>query len=147
MVAPRSRVLVTGATGYVGSRLVPRLVRAGWRVRAMGRSLAKLQARPWATDAGVELVQGDVTDAASLDRALAGCSAAFYLVHSMGAGGSGFEAADAAAARAFAAAARRAGVERIVYLGGLGTRTSPPFPDTCARGRKSAAFSHRTACP
>lgn len=115
----RGRVLVTGATGYVGSRLVPRLIAAGWRVRAFGRSLAKLRARPWAADPAVELAEGDVTDAAGLDRALEGCSAAYYLVHAMGAAGA-FEEADAAGARAFAAAARRAGVARIVYLGGLG---------------------------
>ena len=65
-------ILVAGATGYVGARLVPRLVAAGHRVRAMGRSMEKLRSRPWAGSAGVELVLGDVSDKASLERALAG---------------------------------------------------------------------------
>jgi uncharacterized protein YbjT (DUF2867 family) len=78
-------VLVTGSTGYVGGRLVPQLLSSGHRVRVLGRSLAKLQSRPWARDPLLEMVQADVLDLASLKKASQGCWAAFYLVHSMAA--------------------------------------------------------------
>ncbi|MBW2443957.1 MAG: NAD(P)H-binding protein, partial [Deltaproteobacteria bacterium] len=73
-------ILVTGATGYVGGRLIPALLDAGYRVRAMGRSLEKVGCRPWAGHRRVELVQGDVLDLESLKRAASGCRAAYYLV-------------------------------------------------------------------
>ena len=76
-------VLVTGATGYVGGRLVPLLLDAGYRVRVMGRSVAKLTSRPWTQHPNVGLTKGDVFDADSLKAAAHGCWAAFYLVHSM----------------------------------------------------------------
>ncbi|MDX1996540.1 MAG: SDR family oxidoreductase [Thermoanaerobaculia bacterium] len=109
-------VLVTGATGYVGGRLLPLLVAEGWRVRCLARQPQRLVSR---VPAGVEVVAGDVLDAESLTSALAGVAAAYYLIHSMGATGD-FEAQDRLAADHFAAAARAAGVQRIVYLGGLG---------------------------
>jgi uncharacterized protein YbjT (DUF2867 family) len=112
-------VLVTGATGYVGGRLVPRLLDAGYRVRCLARSPRKLADRPWAARATVEIVEGDAGDPDALDRALHGCSAAYYLVHSMMAG-SDYAERDRRLARGFAEAAARAGVGRIVYLGGLG---------------------------
>ena len=87
-------ILVTGATGYVGGRLIPALLQAGWRVRAMGRSLDKLACRPWAHHAGVELATGDVLDRSSLRAATAGCEAVYYLVHSMIAQKGGFVEAD-----------------------------------------------------
>lgn len=105
------RVLVTGASGFVGSRLCPALVAAGHEVRAMTRHPERYRG------AG-EPVRGDVHDPGSLTAALRGCTAAYYLVHSLGA--PDFERRDAAAARAFAAAAAEAGLQRIVYLGGLG---------------------------
>jgi uncharacterized protein YbjT (DUF2867 family) len=111
-----ARCLVTGATGYVGSRLVPELLEAGYQVRCMSRSPARLRAHPWIDQ--VEAVAADARDARTLGPALAGVDVAFYLVHSLG-GGDGFEAVDRAAARTFAAAAQAAGVRRIVYLGGL----------------------------
>ena len=77
-------VLVTGATGYVGGRLVPLLLDSGYRVRVMGRSTAKLNCRPWARHPNVELIKGDVFDADSLKGAALGCWATFYLVHSIG---------------------------------------------------------------
>jgi uncharacterized protein YbjT (DUF2867 family) len=76
-------ILVTGATGYVGGRLIPALLEAGYTVRAMGRSLEKLACRPWGHHPKVELVKGDVLDRESLEAALSGCGAAYYLVHSM----------------------------------------------------------------
>ena len=109
-------VLLTGATGYVGGRLALALERRGVRLRCMARRPEWLQSR---LSIGTEVVRGDVLDAASLDAALVGAGTAYYLVHSMASGGA-FEAEDRAAAAAFGAAARRAGVRRIVYLGGLG---------------------------
>lgn len=112
-------VLVTGATGYVGGRLTPRLLEAGVRVRALVRNPAKLACRPWAGNPLLELAKGDVQDAASLHRALKGCRAAYYLVHSMNPATKDFAAADRAAALNLAGAAAAAGLERIIYLGGL----------------------------
>ena len=74
-------ILVAGPTSYVGGRLVPGLLEAGYTVRAMGRSLEKLACRPWGRHPNVELVKGDVLDRESLERALSGCGAAYYLVH------------------------------------------------------------------
>jgi uncharacterized protein YbjT (DUF2867 family) len=110
------RVLVTGATGYIGGRLVPRLRECGYQVRCFARAAQRLRGR---FGDGVEIAEGDVKDEASLSRALRGCDAAYYLVHSMGSTDS-FANADREAARGFGAAARAAGVATIVYLGGLG---------------------------
>ncbi len=118
-------VLVTGATGYVGGRLVPRLLAAGYRVRALGRSLSKLRSRPWGRHPLIELAQGDVMDGESLRLAAQGCGAAFYLVHSMTAAARDFAAADRQAARNLAQAAAAAGLDRIIYLGGLGGADDP----------------------
>jgi uncharacterized protein YbjT (DUF2867 family) len=112
-------VLVTGATGYVGGRLVPALLEAGYMVRAMGRSLEKLACRPWGHHPKVELVKGDVLDVESLKKALSGCSAAYYLVHSMIAQKHEFVEADRKAAQNMLLAAELAGIDRIIYLGGL----------------------------
>ncbi|MFJ9663613.1 SDR family oxidoreductase [Streptomyces sp. NPDC101219] len=112
----RLRCLVTGASGYIGGRLVPELLAAGHRVRCLARSPDKLRDHPWAGDA--ETVRGDVTDAASVAAALRDVDVAYYLVHALGSG-SGFEDTDRRAARIFAEQAHAAGVRRIVYLGGL----------------------------
>ena len=104
-------VLVSGASGFVGSHLVPALERAGHVVRAMTRN-------PQRYRGGGTPVAGDVTDPAALRRALDGARAAYYLVHSLDS--ADFEQRDARAARNFARAAADAGVEQIVYLGGLG---------------------------
>ncbi|MEI8039338.1 MAG: SDR family oxidoreductase [Verrucomicrobiota bacterium] len=114
---PSPLVLVTGATGYIGGRLVPRLLEAGVRVRCLVRDVSRLQGRPWRGQ--VELVEGDVLQAGSLTAAMDGVAAAYYLVHSLGAG-SDFSERDVQAARNFGTAARAAGVGRIIYLGGLG---------------------------
>jgi len=112
-------ILVTGATGYVGGRLIPALLEKGYRVRAMARTPAKVACRPWARHDAVELVQGDVLDIESLKKAAAGCRAAYYLVHSMIAQKEKFVEADRRAARCMVKAAAAAGLERIIYLGGL----------------------------
>jgi uncharacterized protein YbjT (DUF2867 family) len=112
--------LVFGASGYIGSNLVPALLAGGHRVRASARNIEVLEARGWD---GVELCQADALDPASLDRALQGVRTAYYLVHSMAAGRE-FAALDRVAAANFACAAAKAGVRRIVYLGGL----IPPDP-------------------
>lgn len=110
-------VLLTGATGYVGGRLLRRLEERGVPLRCLARRPEVLAAR---VGPAAEVVGGDVLDRGSLDRALAGVHTAYYLVHSMGAAGS-FEEADRAAAEHFGQAARTAGVRRIIYLGGLGS--------------------------
>jgi len=117
---PADTVLVTGATGYVGGRLVVRLLDAGYRVRCLARSARKLQARPWAADPRVSIVEADIDDEARVESGMRGCAAAYYLVHSMLSRGAGYADADRRAALGFAGAAERAGVARIVYLGGLG---------------------------
>ncbi|WP_430646167.1 SDR family oxidoreductase [Agromyces sp. GXS1127] len=113
---PSVRVLVTGATGYIGGRLVPRLVDAGHDVRVVVRRPERLRDVPWA--AGVEVVEGDLTDAAAVDRSTRDVDVVYYLVHSMGGRGD-FEQTELAIARTMARAAGRNGVRRIVYLGGL----------------------------
>jgi uncharacterized protein YbjT (DUF2867 family) len=112
-------ILVTGATGYVGGRLIPALLEAGYRVRAMARNLDKAGCRPWADNPRLELVQGDVLDLNSLKRAASGCRAAYYLVHSMIAQKERFAEADRRAAHNMVAAAESAELKRIIYLGGL----------------------------
>ena len=109
------RYLVFGASGYIGTNLVPFLQYKGVTVRAAARNPDVLKARNWQ---GVELVQADALDTGSLNSALGGVDVAFYLVHSM-ASGRNFSKLDLIAARNFAAAAASAGVQRIVYLGGL----------------------------
>ena len=110
------RILLTGATGYVGGRLLSTLLTRGEHVRCLARDPSRLTQR---VPSGVEVVGGDVTDRATLDAAVAGVDVAYYLVHSMG-DASQFEERELAGARNFAAAASAAGVQRIVYLGGLG---------------------------
>jgi uncharacterized protein YbjT (DUF2867 family) len=117
-------VLLTGATGYVGGRLVPLLLESGYRVRVMGRSLSKLGCRPWSNHPGLEMAQADVMDLESLKKAADGCRAVYYLVHSMNQKGRDFEEADRRAARNMVQAAAEGGLERIVYLGGLGEGAS-----------------------
>ena len=122
-------VLVTGATGYVGGRLWRRLADEGFRVRCLARDPERLARR---VGPGTEVVGGDVLAADSLASALAGVSSAYYLVHSMGSDGS-FEEQDRLGARNFAAAARAAGVERIIYLGGLARETDDLSPHLRSR--------------
>jgi len=112
----RPLILVTGATGYIGGRLVPRLLALGCRVRCLVRDPARLQGRPWHN--AVEIVAGDVLQPDSLAPALQGVQVAYYLVHSLESG-SDYSQCDLRAARNFGAAARAADVERLIFLGAL----------------------------
>ena len=130
-------ILVTGATGYVGGRLVPRLLAAGYRVRCLVRDPARLQGRAWLNQ--VELAQGDVLQPASLVAAMREVSVVYYLVHSLG-GGSDFSERDLVAARNCAKAAKSADVERIIYLGGLGDPQANLSPHLRSRHETGAAL-------
>ncbi|MDT5246109.1 MAG: hypothetical protein QOD36_3485 [Mycobacterium sp.] len=128
------RCVVTGATGYVGGRLVPRLLDHGQAVRALARNPDKLTTIPWRDD--VEVVRGDLGDADSLTAAFDGADVVYYLVHSMGSSAD-FVAEEAQSARNVVAAARRAGVRRLVYLSGLhpsGADLSPHLRSRTAVG-------------
>jgi uncharacterized protein YbjT (DUF2867 family) len=116
----RKPLLVTGASGYIGGRLVSRLLAAAHPVRCLAREPRKLDSRPWAADPRVEVIGGDVSDQPSLAAAMKGCGAAYYLVHSMVAAGPAYRQRDRILAKMFAEAAAAAQVERIIYLGGLG---------------------------
>ncbi len=110
-------ILVTGATGYIGGRLVPRLLADDHPVRVLVRSRRRVLSRPWSGD--VEIAVGDALKPETLPEAMQGVHTAYYLIHSI-AGPTGFEELDIQAARNFGNAAKQAGVERIIYLGGLG---------------------------
>lgn len=108
--------LVTGSTGYIGGRLVPELLAAGFRVRVLARDPGKVRDHPWS--GRVEIAEGDIGDADSLSAALDGVDVAYYLVHSLASGGH-FEAVDRKFALSFGKVAREQKVGRMVYLGGL----------------------------
>ena len=134
MSADDIRCLVTGATGYVGGRLVPVLLDRGHAVRALARNPDKLADAPWRDR--VEVVRGDLGDADSLSEAFDGIDVVYYLVHSMGTE-SDFVAAESRSARNVVAAGQRAGVKRLVYLGGLhpsGADLSPHLRSRVAVG-------------
>jgi uncharacterized protein YbjT (DUF2867 family) len=110
-------ILVTGANGYIGGQLVPRLVDAGHHVICMVRNPQRLSGSKWEN---IEIRQGDVLDLASLGSIMQGIEVAYYLIHSMAGGAQGFEERDYIGADNFGVAAREAGLQRIIYLGGLG---------------------------
>lgn len=115
-----TRILLTGASGYVGGRLAPRLLEAGYEVRCLVRSPAKVLDRPWARHPRCEIVGVELANATELAGKLRGCDAGYYLVHSMLAAGEAYAQRDREMARLFARAAEEAGLRRIIYLGGLG---------------------------
>lgn len=140
MSQPKTIILVTGATGYIGGRLVPRLLQMGCHVRCLVRDPARLQGRPWQHD--VEIVAGDMLQPESLAPAMQGVTAAYYFVHSLAAGAD-FHQRDLTAARNFGEAARAAGMERIIFLGGLAEAT--PGLSEHLRSRQQTGDSLRSA--
>ncbi|NNE70450.1 MAG: SDR family oxidoreductase [Rhodothermales bacterium] len=114
------RILVTGATGYIGGRLVPVLLDEGHAVRCFVRDAKRLETRTW--EDRVEVVEGDVLDPETLAPALSGIEVAYYLIHSLGSG-SEYAEQDRQAAANFVAAAEQAGVRRIIYLGGINPKS------------------------
>jgi uncharacterized protein YbjT (DUF2867 family) len=111
-------VLVTGATGYIGGRLVPRLLEKGYRVRCLVRNPAHIEGRTWTSRVGI--IKGDVQSGDGLPEALRGVDAAYYLIHSMSDSPS-FQASEETAAKRFGGGAAASGVKKVVYLGGLGS--------------------------
>src|SRR5450631_4109519 len=109
------RIAIAGATGYIGGRLAPQLLDAGYALRCLVRSPGKLEGREWTANSRVEIREADLSDAPSLARQLEGCEAAYYLVHSMMSAGGEYARRDRQLALTFARAARDAGVKRIVY--------------------------------
>jgi len=109
-------ILVTGSTGYIASRLIPRLLKAGYRVRCLARNPLRLKGRSWFQE--VEVVQGDVTAPSTLPAALDGVHTAYYLIHNM-TRGHGYTTLELDSARNFAKAAEIANIQHIIYLGGL----------------------------
>jgi uncharacterized protein YbjT (DUF2867 family) len=109
-------ILVTGATGYIASRLIPRLLDSGYRVRALARHPHRLSTRTWFHK--IDIIQADVTSPASLAHAFDGVDTAYYLIHNMSQG-HGYTSLEVDAARNFAQAAKQANIKHIIYLGGL----------------------------
>jgi uncharacterized protein YbjT (DUF2867 family) len=137
-------IFITGATGYIGGRLAPRLLEHGYAVRCLARSRAKLLVRPWARDERVEVVEGDAGDEVGLTRAMRGCDAAYFLIHSMDAAGPGYRDRDRSIAGAFGRAA--ADVRRIIYLGGLG-ETGPGLSEHLSSRREVETALERGGVP
>ena len=133
-------ILITGITGYVGSRLAPRLLREGHAVRGLSR-------HPGDAGAEVPVLEGDAVSGAGLDRALDGVDVAYYLIHSMEPSTDGpFAARERAGAENFAAAARAAGTKRIVYLGGLIPAGGPASPHLASRLEVERILLEATPC-
>lgn len=121
------KVLVLGATGYVGSNLVPRLIEKGFQVRCLVRDPTKVQLSK------VEIIEGDASDQATIESAVTGCDRVIYLIHSMGSHSTRFEELDKRIATNVAVAAEGSGVKQIIYLGGLGNRRQAQTPHLRSR--------------
>jgi uncharacterized protein YbjT (DUF2867 family) len=130
------RIAVAGATGYIGARLVPRLLGGGRRVRCLVRAPRKLADRPWIANPAVEVITCDLDDAGAVEEALAGCDVLYYLVHGMQSAGRDYANRDRAMAGTVSRAARSAGVGRIVYLGGLGSSDADSLSEHLASRRE-----------
>ena len=127
---PKKLILVTGATGYIASRLIPQLLERGYAVRALARNPLQLRARNWSSK--VEIFQGDILEPDSLAPALQDVHTAYYLVHSM-AMGTGYTELETRVAGNFVHAAEMAGVQHIIYLGGLADQDQPISPHLLSR--------------
>ncbi len=115
------KILITGATGYVGGQLLPKLLQSGHEVTCMVRDISRFNPNL----RGARVVEADVLQPGTLPQVLQGIEVAHYLIHSMGGGAEGFAERDRCAARNFAVAAKQAGVQRVIYLGGLTSQNSP----------------------
>ncbi|MCI5066757.1 SDR family oxidoreductase [bacterium] len=133
-------VLVTGASGYIGGRLVPELLKAGCRVSVLVRNPRKLSGKPWLDR--VTVFRGDALDAESLRAACRGQDVAYYLIHSMTSAGGDFEERDERAARTFSTVAGEEGLNRIIYLGGLGITGSGLSKHLRSRHETGEALRH-----
>lgn len=138
MQSSQKRILVTGATGYIGGRLVTRLLEEGYWVRVLVRDAERLRGRVWSDR--VEIVQGDVFDFGSLVPAMVDVDIAYYLVHSM-AGSDHFEQRDIVAAQNFGRASHEANIQRIIYLGGLGDSEADLSAHLRSRQQTGAALA------
>lgn len=134
-------IAVAGATGYIGGRLVRHLLESGFAVRCLARSPAKLRQRSWAGDPKAEIVACNLNDVQDLSSRLAGCSSAFYLVHSMTSAGADYARSDLQLALNFAQAAARARVGRILYLGGLGDSSAALSEHLASRREVESALA------
>ena len=128
-------IAIAGSTGYIGGRLAPKLLDMGFSVRCLVRSPGKIEGRHWADNPHLTVQQTDLDNLTRLTNDLKGCEAAFYLVHSMTAAKSGYAERDHHLAAQFSAAAHAAGVQRIIYLGGLG-ETGPDLSEHLASRRE-----------
>lgn len=128
------RILVTGATGYIGGRLIPKLLEEGYHIRAVGRSLAKLKSRSWSGHPHVDMMAVNLLDQESIKRACEDIDSVYYLVHSMVPGEKDFATTDRKAAKNMVAAAEANGVKRIIYLSGLGEKEDNLSSHLVSRG-------------
>ncbi|MBI5952075.1 MAG: DUF2867 domain-containing protein [Chloroflexi bacterium] len=138
MTIPQKLILVTGATGYIASRLIPQLLDRGYTVRALARNPQRLRARSWSSQ--IDIVHGDMMEPASLAPALKDVHTAYYLVHNMSLG-RGYTKLEIQAAQNFVLAAEEAGVGHIIYLGGLADDNQPISPHLLSRIETGAALS------
>ena len=137
MINPQKLILVTGATGYIASRLIPQLLDRGYAVRALARNPQRLQPRSWSSK--IDIVHGDVMEPASLAPALKDVHTAYYLIHNMSLG-HGYTKLEIQAALSFVLAAEKAGVQHIIYLGGLADDNQPISPHLLSRIETGAAL-------
>ena len=150
MEKSQGSILITGATGFIGGRLTQRLLNDGFSVRCMVRRTSS------AMPDGAEIIQGDMLEPGTLGQTLVDIDTAYYLVHSMSGGRAGFERRDREAAENFVAAANRANVRRVIYLGGLGEtgddlsehlKSRLAVADILKRSGSSPRYRHRYPCP